>query len=219
MTDEPDTRPDVDLRIDGEDEPEILEVEAVPDDAPPPSGDHHGDGAVEAADLDGLSAAGEDDGVAAQSDEVASLQARVAARDDDLLRVRADFENYRKRQERDRVELARHAAARLVEQVLPVIDNFRRALDAEVLTDASDDYKQGIRMIYEQLYEVLTRAGLTPIETTGQQFDPELHEAVAREETTEIEANLITEELERGYLFQNRLLKPARVRVAVAPQS
>ena len=213
-------------RLDDVDEPQILEVEALPDDAPPPSGDDDEDIGADAAALSGTmtghdgevpaEATGAEEGEV-ENEEVATLRARLATMDDDLLRVRAEFDNFRKRQERQRSELTRRATATLIEQVLPVVDNFRRALDAKPTETGADDYQQGIRMIYEQLHGVLKKAGLTTIETAGQVFDPELHEAVAREETTEIEANIITEELEPGYLFQNRLLKPARVRVAVAP--
>lgn len=194
-----------------EGEVQIIEVEGLDMDAPPPpAADSEEEGEHPGAEA-GVSGGGEGERFQALREQVDSLQ-------EDLLRARADFENYRKRQERDRAAYAKHAAADLVSQVLPVIDNFLRALTVED-DGASEGYKQGIQMIYDQLTDVLAKAGLTPIETEGKPFDPELHEAVAREETSEVEANTITEELEPGYLFRDRLLKPARVRVAVPPRS
>ena len=209
MTDET-RRPDPEAQVHDAAEPEILEVEGLPEDAPPPAGTDRESSEDAVQDL----VAGE-----VEADEVQFLRRRVASLEEDLLRVRADFENFRKRQDRERSEFARLAAAELVRQVLPVIDNFRRALDEEETEGGSDGYRKGVQMIFDQLQEVLRKAGLTPIETAGQPFDPTVHEAVEREETTEVEANTVTEELEPGYLFQDRLLKPALVRVAVPPQS
>ena len=192
---------------------EITSVEAVDVDAPPPSaGGSAGEDSAETA-ARGENA-GEDEPAGGAGDEPA---ARIAALEDDLLRIRAEFENFRKRQQRDRAEFLRHASAGLMERLLPALDNFKRAMDAPEDEEAMAGFRDGITMIFRQIMEVLENEGLESIATCGEMFDPNLHEAVAREETGEVEPNTITLELEPGYRFKDRLLKPARVRVAVAP--
>jgi molecular chaperone GrpE len=176
---------------------EITEVQGLPSDAPPPSGGP-GTDAEEGADQD--------------------LREENERLEEDLLRVRADFENYRKREEKGRSEFARQATAGLVERLLPVIDNFKRALAVPEDGEGHESsYRDGIRLIYKQLMEVMEAAGLESIECQGQPFDPNYHEAVALERTLEVEANIVLEELEPGYCFRKRLLKPARVRVSAPP--
>jgi molecular chaperone GrpE len=200
---------------DGE-EIEITSVEAVDVDAPPPSaGGSAGDDSGES--IDRGENAGEDEAAGAAGDEQEDPAARITALEDDLLRIRAEFENFRKRQQRDRAEFLRHASAGLMERLLPALDNFKRAMDAPVDEEAMAGFRDGITMIFRQILDVLENEGLEPIATCGEMFDPNLHEAVAREETGEVEPNTITLELEAGYRFKDRLLKPARVRVAVAP--
>jgi molecular chaperone GrpE len=198
-----------------EDEIEITEIQGLPADAPPPAAGvapeprQDEDPAAEGA---AQTAAGQEGG------DLESLRAELQQAQDEALRVRADFENYRKRQVRERADFARHAAADLVASLLPVLDNFNRALALEPAAEEAESYREGIRLIHRQLAEALAGAGLAPIETDQQPFDPSLHEAVAREETDAVPPNTITAELEPGYRFRDRLLKPARVRVAVAPR-
>ncbi|MFQ5669835.1 MAG: nucleotide exchange factor GrpE [Acidobacteriota bacterium] len=199
----------------GDETIEITSVEAVSVDAPPPAASPTGP-------EDRGAAADEADrevpAPAACPGPEEDLKARVEDVSEDLLRVRAEFENYRKRQARERTEFARRAASDLVVQILPVLDNFKRALNTdENPEDVPESYRQGIRMIYEQLMEILRKEGLADVEALGKPFDPTVHEAVAREETARVEPNTIIEELEPGYLLRDRLLKPARVRVAVRP--
>jgi molecular chaperone GrpE len=197
---------------------EITSVEAVDADAPPPSalatppGDEAGPG-----DGDGANTGEASSGDGQDGQERA--EARIAGLEDDLLRLKAEFENFRKRQQKERAEILRHASAGLMERLLPALDNFKRAMDAPDDEEAMAGFRDGIAMIFKQLVAVLEHEGLQPIATCGEMFDPNLHEAVAREETAEVEANTITLELEPGYRFHDRLLKPARVRVAVAPES
>lgn len=187
--------------------------------SPRPTADDDGGEILE---IEGLpvTAAGEGDG-AGEADPTEALRAEVATLRDDLLRARAEFENFRKRQERERAEFARRAAVDLVEQLFPVLDNFRRALggvDGAGFPEGAG-WLEGVRLIEAQLLETLGRAGLQPLVALGQPFDPRLHEAVAREESTAVEPGTVTAELEPGWMFRDRLLKPARVRVAVAPDS
>jgi molecular chaperone GrpE len=102
----------------------------------------------------------------------------------------------------------------LVREILPVLDDFERALKVET---ADRDYAKGVELIYQRLYETLKRLGLEPIETEGKQFDPNRHEAMQRVQTEEAEDQAILGELQRGYNFRGKLLRPAWVRVAVRP--
>jgi molecular chaperone GrpE len=128
------------------------------------------------------------------------------------LRLRADFENFRKRSERDRDERLRRGVAETMRELLPVADNLARALAAE---GGLDDLRRGVEMIARQLAEVLRQQGVVALEAVGRPFDPQLHEAVAREESAEVEVPTVVAELQKGYLHGDRLLRPALVRVAM----
>lgn len=135
---------------------------------------------------------------------------------DRFLRQRAEFENVRKRHDREAKEKRDFAEAGLVESLLPVLDAFERAL-ASLAGSGQDDYYKGLELVYKQLLDTLTRAGLKPLESLGRTFDPFFHHAVERLETTEHPDQQIVEELQRGYLFKDRMLRPALVKVAVHP--
>jgi molecular chaperone GrpE len=152
--------------------------------------------------------------LAAVSAERDRLAAEKADLSDRLLRARAEFDNARRRIERERSDFLQFAAMDLVREILPVLDDFERALKVET---ADRDYAKGIELIYQRLYETLKRLGLEPIETEGKTFDPNQHEAVQRVQTEEAEDQAILGELQRGYNFRGKLLRPAWVRVAVRP--
>jgi molecular chaperone GrpE len=153
--------------------------------------------------------------------QVATLTAerdRLAAEktelDDRLRRLWAEFDNARRRGERERSEFLQFAAMDLVRSLLPVVDDFERALKVQA-TDK--EYAKGIELIYQRLFDILRKSGLEPIEAKGKQFDPAHHEAVQRVETTDAEDQTVLEELQRGYNFKGKLLRPAWVKVAVRP--
>lgn len=145
----------------------------------------------------------------------ASAQAEVADARERLLRIRADFENLKKRIEREREEYFRHATASLVGRLLPVLDNFERALAAGRRTGDGDSFVDGVCLIQRQLLDELRREGLRPVDCLGRIFDPALHEAVATEINSQLPVNTVVEEMQRGYYFDDRLLRPALVRVSV----
>ena len=149
--------------------------------------------------------------VTAERDRLAAEKADLGDR---LLRTRAEFDNARRRGERERSDFLQFAAMDLVRELLPVLDDFERALKVET---ADRDYAKGVELIYQRLYDTLKRLGLEPIETEGKQFDPNRHEAVLRVQTEEAEDQAILGELQRGYNFRGKLLRPAWVRVAVRP--
>ena len=131
-----------------------------------------------------------------------------------LLRRQAEFDNYRKRTEKERADFLQYAGMDLVREVLPVLDDFERALKTE---GASPQYAKGVEMIHSRMYEALKKLGLEPIETAGATFDPHLHQAVERVETADAEDGKVLGEFQRGYFFKGKLLRPTMVRVAVRP--
>ena len=133
-----------------------------------------------------------------------------------LLRLQAEFENFRKRTEREKQDFFDYALTDFVRKLLPVLDAFERGLEvAEGETVA--DFKTGFQLVLKQFTDVLNQAGLEPIESSGQIFDPNLHQALLREETEAVADNQIIGELQPGYTFKGRLLRPSLVRVAAAP--
>jgi molecular chaperone GrpE len=152
--------------------------------------------------------------LAAVSAERDRLAAESADLHDRLLRVRAEFENARRRAERERSDFLQFAAMELVRDLLPVLDDFERALKHET---SDPEYARGIELIYQRLSETLKKMGLERIETEGRRFDPNLHQAIDRVETVDAEDQSIVAEYQKGYLFKGRLLRPAMVRVAVKP--
>jgi molecular chaperone GrpE len=146
---------------------------------------------------------------------------RLVAEKDELTRTmvrrQADFENYRKRVERERQEDARRGASRVMQEMLPVLDGFERALRAHE-SPAYDEYRKGMELIYRQLWDALAKNGLERIAAQGKQFDPHFHEAIERVETAEHPDGAIVDVVQEGYLFDGRVLRPSLVRVAVDPQ-
>ena len=132
-----------------------------------------------------------------------------------LLRKTAEFDNFRKRVERDRREQTEWAAADLLKDVLRVLDDFERALAAEAPPEA-EPFRTGVELIHRQLSDLVRRRGVTPIETLGTDFDPTLHQAVAYEETPGAHEGQVVAEFAKGYKLGDRLLRPAMVKVAKA---
>jgi len=152
--------------------------------------------------------------LAAITAERDQLKKEKAEADDRLKRTVAEYENARRRAERDRLDFVQFAAMDLVRGLLPVLDDFERAVKTET-TD--QNYAKGVELIYQRLVETLKKAGLEPIEAAGKAFDPNVHEAVQRVHTEEVEDQTVMEEFQKGYNFKGKLLRPAWVKVAVKP--
>lgn len=147
----------------------------------------------------------------------AELQKVKAERDallDRLARAQAEFDNARKRAAKEQKDFRDFAMVDTIKSLLPVIDNFERALQSK--SDPAD-FRAGVELIYKQLRDVLTKLGVQPIEAKGQQFDPHVHEAIEMVETAEAADHEVLEEWQRGYKFKERLLRPAMVKVAKNP--
>ena len=152
--------------------------------------------------------------IAALAGERDQLAAEKADLKDRLLRTLADFENFRRRAERDRSEYVQYAATEMVRDLIPILDDFRRAVKVET---ADKEYDKGIELIDQRLFEALKKAGLEPIESAGKLFDPNLHQAVVRVQSEEFPDQTVLEEFQSGYNFKGKLLRPAMVKVAVKP--
>ena len=146
----------------------------------------------------------ERDNLKAERDELKEL----------LLRRQAEFENFRKRSEREKADFSQYAGMELVRELLPVLDDFERALKAEA---GNAEYAKGVAMIYNRLSDALKKQGLEPIDTAGKAFDPHLHQAVEKVETKDAPDHAILGEFQRGYFFKGKMLRPAMVRVAINP--
>jgi molecular chaperone GrpE len=152
--------------------------------------------------------------LAALTGERDRLAAEKAELQDRLVRRQADFENFRRRAEKDRSDFVQFAGMEFVREMLPILDDFERALKLEC---SSAGYSKGIELIYARLYEALKKMGLEPMDTEGKTFDPNLHQAVERVESDQAQDQSILGEFQKGYTFKGKLLRPAMVRVAVRP--
>lgn len=150
------------------------------------------------------------------SDDVNRLRQEIAELRDRNVRALADFDNFRKRSERERQELKRYALLEPMREILTVADNLELALSAQ---GSADDLKLGVEMIHRQMQELLRRFGVTEVLAVGQPFDPTLHEAVAREESPGAKTPTVAAELRKGYKLHDRLLRPAMVKVAVPAEA
>jgi molecular chaperone GrpE len=148
--------------------------------------------------------------------EVAKLAADLNDLRQTLQRRQADFENYRKRIDKERAEDSQRTTARLIETLIPVIDGFEHALAAHREAEY-ENYRRGFELIYKQLVDNLAKLGVERIEPLGKQFDPHLHQAMDRMETDAHEDGTIVQVYQPGYVFHGRVLRPAMVRVAVNP--
>lgn len=131
------------------------------------------------------------------------------------LRVQADFDNFRRRTQKEKEELAQYATSKLVGELLPVLDNFERALATASASTESEAFGKGVNMIFRQLEGVLKSEGLTAMETVGQPFNPEYHQAIMQVESDEHEEGIVTEEVQKGYLLKDKVLRPAMVKVSM----
>lgn len=144
---------------------------------------------------------------------VRQLREENASLRDQYVRKLADFENFRKRSEREKTEYFKYALGDFVRDLLPVLDNFDRALASS--SDAPEEYRRGLELIQKDLMSTLRRYGVTPIEDTGVPFDPTMHEGILREENPDVPSHTVTQILQRGFFLHDRLVRPAMVKVAI----
>lgn len=212
---------------DGDDDPESAASRAAGMEAPDPDSESEESSEVDSTDLfEGAEVESEDapggpataELIATRS-ELKRLETENAELKDRLARRQADFENYRKRVDKERGETYNRVAADISAKLLPVLDNLKRALEAESSVEAaeSDEFRHflsGVDLIYKQLNGVLEALGVKPIAAVGEQFDPHVHEAVVTEATDDYEPDTVMQEIVSGYRLGDKLIRPALVKVA-----
>ena len=150
--------------------------------------------------------------VPAEEDKTAELEAQLQEKNDRILRLQADFENFRRRTAKEKEELAAVITQNLLTDLLPLLDNFERAMAVE--QSDVEAFQKGVEMIFTQLREVMEKHGLENIEAEGAPFDPNVHQAVMRVENPDVEDGTITQVLQKGYQAKGRVIRPAMVQVA-----
>jgi molecular chaperone GrpE len=145
--------------------------------------------------------------------ELEALRKQAEENLERFLRTQADFDNFRRRTRMEKEDFAKYASSKLVEQLLPVLDNFERAISSSKDTKDFDSLMKGIEMTFRQLDQVLEQEGLMRMDAVGQPFNPEYHQAIMQVESDEHEEGTVVEELQKGYVFKDKVLRPAMVKV------
>ncbi|NSL50274.1 nucleotide exchange factor GrpE [Bacillus sp. P2(2020)] len=145
--------------------------------------------------------------------EIKRLEQELEEKQNRLLRLQADFENYRRRVRLDQEAAMKYRAQSLIENLLPVLDNFERALNIEVKEEETKQLLKGMEMVYRQLQDALKTEGLNVIEAVGKEFDPNYHHAVMQVNDSNYESNVVVEELQKGYILKDRVIRPTMVKV------
>jgi molecular chaperone GrpE len=190
----------------------VAEKEEIVDKAPEQT-----ERAAETEQLEVAAAAGEavaGETEAKEIDELAQVRAEAADMKDKWMRLAAEFENYKRRMERDRGLAMKYREEQVLKELLPCIDNLERAIEQGRKTDNAADLLAGVELTYKGLLAALERFELVPMQSVGSPFDPNIHEALAMEETGEVEPNCVVREFEKGYMYKDRLIRPAKVVVA-----
>ena len=155
---------------------------------------------------------------AAKDEKSSGMELEVALKQiEDLKRqvlyVQSDFQNYRRRKEDEQKDITRYAKTELIKELLPVIDNFERAMQAAEQSQSFEALIGGVSGTFKQLHTFLQKAGITTIDAIGKEFDPNFHDAIGQVESDEYEPNTVAEELQKGYMLNDRVLRPALVKV------
>ncbi|MFA8439601.1 nucleotide exchange factor GrpE [Pueribacillus sp. YX66] len=149
-----------------------------------------------------------------EDDEKAKLEQEIEELKSRYLRVQADFDNFRKRTKTEREATAKYRSQSLAEQLLPVLDNFERALVVEATNEESKSILTGVEMVYRQFTEALQQEGIEEIEALGEPFDPHKHQAVMQEKSEEHDSGIVIEVLQKGYKLKDRVIRPSMVKVS-----
>ena len=149
-----------------------------------------------------------------ESSEGTDLQKEIEALKASELRIRADFDNFRRRTNEENAKRVKFASQSVIEKLIPLIDNFERALQVEASSDDAKQIQAGVDMIHRQLLDILNAEQVEAIDAVGQPFDPNYHQAVMQEPSDEFESGIVTMELQKGYTMHGRVIRPSMVKVA-----
>ncbi|MEH7384054.1 nucleotide exchange factor GrpE [Bacillus sp. JJ1521] len=147
------------------------------------------------------------------NEKIAELEAKLEEAENRILRQVADFENFKRRARLDQETAATYRAQSLVNDLLPALDNFERALQVEATNDQAKSIMQGVEMVYRSIVDALNKEGVEAIESVGAQFDPNVHQAVMQVSESDAESNVVLEEFQKGYKLKDRVLRPSMVKV------
>ncbi len=156
----------------------------------------------------------ESDTGSTEDPRLAELAKQAEEHQQRYLRAQADFDNFRRRTAKEKEELAQYASMKLIGQLVPTVDNFERALAAASSNSDFDSLAKGVDMIFRQLSQTLEAEGLKAIEAVGQPFNPEFHQAIMQVESDEYEEGIVVEEVQKGYMLKEKVLRPAMVKVS-----
>ncbi|WP_412679614.1 nucleotide exchange factor GrpE [Brevibacillus choshinensis] len=145
--------------------------------------------------------------------EAAHWRAQAEEHQNRMLRAMADMDNLRRRARKEQEDLAKYASQKVVEELLPILDNFERALAADKEAMTLESLLTGVDMVYRQMVQVFDKEGLAVIQAKGQPFDPHVHQAVMQTQDPEFDSGVVVEELQKGYMFKDRVVRPAMVKV------
>ncbi|MCG3412512.1 nucleotide exchange factor GrpE [Staphylococcus massiliensis] len=145
--------------------------------------------------------------------EIEQLKKEVDEKEDQFLRLRAEFENYKRRIQKENETLKKYQSQQVLTDILPTLDNLERALQIEGSDESFQSLKKGVQMVYDSLGKALEENGIEVIETTGHEFDPNVHQAVMQDDNSEYDSGIVTAELQKGYKLKERVLRAAMVKV------
>lgn len=148
-----------------------------------------------------------------ETNEVEQLRQEKEEINNRLLRLQADYDNFRRRTQKEKEADRKYRSQSLVEELIPALDNFERALQVEVDGDSAKNFADGMKMVYDQFKAALEKEGVEVIPSQGEEFDPHMHQAIMQVEDENYESNIVVEELQKGYRLQDRVIRPAMVKV------
>ncbi|MGR9049312.1 nucleotide exchange factor GrpE [Halobacillus faecis] len=151
--------------------------------------------------------------VVEETDELEQLRQEKEEINNRLLRLQADYDNFRRRTQKEKEADRKYRSQSLVEELIPALDNFERALQVEVDGDAAKNFANGMKMVYDQFKAALEKEGVEEIPAVGEEFDPHMHQAIMQVEDENYESNIVVEELQKGYRLKDRVIRPSMVKV------
>ncbi|RZT22296.1 nucleotide exchange factor GrpE [Fictibacillus sp. BK138] len=171
------------------------------------------DPAVEEVQEDNDSEESVEETLTEEQQRIQELESKLEEVSQKNLRLQADYDNFRRRTREEQAASLKYKSQSLLEQLLPALDNFERALKTEATNEQAKTLIQGMEMVYRQLADALKQEGLTEVPSVGEKFDPNMHQAVMQVEDAEYDSNTVIEELQKGYMLKDRVIRPAMVKV------
>ncbi|MBM7649983.1 molecular chaperone GrpE [Bacillus ectoiniformans] len=168
---------------------------------------------TEAADVESVSSDAEENAADPASEKINELEQKLAESENRYLRLRADFDNLRRRTQIEKEASEKYRAQSLIAELLPLVDNFDRALKIEATNEQTQSLLQGMEMVYKGIIAALEKEGVKAIEAVGSEFDPNFHQAVMTDSVEGYESNVVVEEFQKGFMLKDRVIRPSMVKV------